>query len=188
LRVAAITCAAGVLATVPNDGGAQWGPRYLLVAVPALLLLAADTATAWWSARQTALTVALVALLLAGMAMTRAAYRGLRGSKQQYAQFVDGFELARGSVTTIVTDLWWLDQVAAATYPEARFLYVSSLPAGRAVADRLRAAGTRDFIYAASRSESPVFAAGPPWTPPCADPAPIATLPIRDVTLYTTGC
>ena len=39
------TAVAGVVLTATNDGGAQWGVRYLLVAAPPLLLLAARAAT-----------------------------------------------------------------------------------------------------------------------------------------------
>ena len=41
LALAALVAVAGVVLTATNDGGAQWGTRYLLIAAPPLLLLAA---------------------------------------------------------------------------------------------------------------------------------------------------
>ena len=38
--ITALTVVA-ILVTATNDGGAQWGPRYLLVAMPSWLLLVA---------------------------------------------------------------------------------------------------------------------------------------------------
>src|SRR5581483_6794113 len=79
----------GVLATAPNDGGAQWGPRYLLLAAMPLALLAADGTRAAWTRRGIdgwAGRLAVVAAFGAAVATTRAGYRDLRSSKRDYAQ------------------------------------------------------------------------------------------------------
>jgi hypothetical protein len=116
----------GVMLTATNDGGAQWGVRYLLVAVPALLLLAARNATdaiangPWRSMRVA--TVAVILIL--GAATSREAYLELRGAKRNY----DGLVAAARSFTRpgdiVVTNLWWLDQVAATLHGSRTFLYV----------------------------------------------------------------
>jgi hypothetical protein len=188
LRVMAVICLAGVLLTVPNDGGAQWGPRYLLVAVPVLLLLAADTASALWRRPHRLFAAAVVAIVLLGVMSSRAAYRELRGSKQVYAALTDALDRARGDTLVIVTDLWWLDQVTAALYPRVTFLYVDSNERAREVAARLSAVQA-DFLVAASGSESPVFMPGVPWfSGGCGAPALVATLNVRDLALYGAGC
>ena len=86
LYVLAATAAAGVVLTATNDGGAQWGVRYLLIAAPPLLLLAARAATdAAGAGRWRALRLAAVGLIcLAGAMTSRAAFLELRGAKRSY--------------------------------------------------------------------------------------------------------
>src|SRR6185436_15095648 len=82
----AAVAVAGVVLTATNDGGAQWGVRYLLVAAPPLLLLAARAATdaagpgRWLAARALLLTL----IFFAGAMTSRAAYLELRGTKRNY--------------------------------------------------------------------------------------------------------
>jgi len=45
----------------------------------------------------------------------RAAYRQLRGTKLGYGRIVDLIATTTAPGEFVVTDLWWLDQVAAAT-------------------------------------------------------------------------
>jgi hypothetical protein len=90
LALAALVAVAGVVLTATNDGGAQWGTRYLLIAAPPLLLLAAHGATqaaasgAWRTPRLALLAV----ILLAGAMTSRDAYVELRGTKRNYAGLV----------------------------------------------------------------------------------------------------
>jgi len=93
----AFAAIAGVVLTATNDGGAQWGTRYLLIAAPPLLLLAARAATdATGEGRWRALRVAAVAVVcLAGAMTSRAGYLELRGTKRNY----DGLVSATASFT-----------------------------------------------------------------------------------------
>jgi hypothetical protein len=137
-----------VLLTAPNDGGAQWGPRYLLLAYLPLSILATDTITyvvrlilAIRRARHsglrfgrfgtqlvfTAAVAAAVASLGVGSVwLQRAAYRELRGSKLTYARLVDFVERHAPPGRAVVTDLWWVDQVAASLTDSRRFFSVTT--------------------------------------------------------------
>jgi hypothetical protein len=134
--VAAID-AALVLLTAPNDGGAQWGPRYLLFAYVPLAILAADATSSpggaglagvrGRSAAERRMAAVIVILVVTAGAWTqRAAYRTLRGTKAEYGRLVDEISAAVPAGGTVVTDVWWLDQAAAAVASNARFLYADN--------------------------------------------------------------
>jgi len=126
LAALATVSVAGVVLTATNDGGAQWGVRYLLIAAPPLLLLAARGASEasgpgpWRGGR----LAAIVVICLAGAMTSRAAYLELRGTKRNY----DGLVSATASFVPpgdiILTNVWWLDQVAAALHGTRTFLFV----------------------------------------------------------------
>ncbi|HZI78304.1 MAG TPA: hypothetical protein VFD69_02265 [Vicinamibacterales bacterium] len=136
VALAALVAVAGVVLTATNDGGAQWGTRYLLVAAPPLLLLAARGATgaAGDGAWRTPRLVALAVILLAGAATSRSAYLELRGAKRDYEGLVVAVAAVAPAGSVIVTNLWWLDQIAAALHGTRVFLYV---PDGHAAARAL---------------------------------------------------
>ena len=83
-----------MLLTAPNDGGAQWGPRYLLFAYVPLAILASDAAPfarrdSWTKvgrsrAKRIAAAGIVSILVMAGAWSQRAAYRTLRGTKAKY--------------------------------------------------------------------------------------------------------
>lgn len=137
LALAAYVAVVGVVFTATNDGGAQWGTRFLLIAAPPLLLLAARSATdaagsgAWRPAR-----LALVAvILLAGAAVSRSAYLELRGTKRNYEGLVTATRTFTRQGDVILTNLWWFDQVNAALHGTRTFLYAAdSAAASRALA------------------------------------------------------
>jgi hypothetical protein len=137
LGLAAYVAVVGVVLTATNDGGAQWGTRYLLIAAPPLLLLAARSATdaagagAWRAPR----LVLLAVILLAGAATSRSAYLELRGAKRNYEGLVAATQSFTRPGDVILTNLWWLDQVTAALHGTRTFLYVAdSAAASRALA------------------------------------------------------
>ena len=159
LAVAALVAVAGVVLTATNDGGAQWGTRYLLIAAPPLLLLAARAATdatgdgRWRVPRLAVLSV----ILLAGAATSRSAYLELRGAKRNYQSLVAATQSFTRPGDVIVTNLWWLDQVTAALHGTRTFLYVAdSAAASRALAT-LRAERIDEvaLAWSADGAESP---------------------------------
>lgn len=156
----------GVLLSAPNDGGGQWGPRYLLAIVPPVLLLAQDAGVrllercrnrTWWVA-----TMLIAILVIAGLAATRASYRSLRGSKRIHAQVAR--EMASLGSSHVVTDLWWLDQLAAAR-PYPTFLYVAD--ADR-VSQVVRLFGEQQIerFAVVTADDSPAFAWPSGWAGP----------------------
>jgi len=120
--------------TAPNDGGGQWGPRYLLLAyLPAAVLLA-DAAAASSRANvdsasrqriSLAASLMIVALIVAGAWAQRDGYRRLRTTKQIYGRVLDFVRSEAPAGTTVVTDLWWLDQVAASATADRQFLFAA---------------------------------------------------------------
>ena len=142
-----------VFLTAPNDGGGQWTPRYLLFAYVPLVILAGDAVEAL--PRRATTVTALGLLLLACLWIQRSAYRELRGTKSTYGQVVDfvSNEVAPGGC--IVSDLWWLDQIAASATSARRLMYVPSAGDAHAVMQRLSRAVVPIVTVIRSETESP---------------------------------
>jgi hypothetical protein len=134
-----------VVVTAPNDGGGQWGPRYLLFAfVPAAIALA-DAAHAA-SRRRIAGVMLCVVLAASGVWVQRDGYRELRGTKNIYARVLDFVRREVPPQGAAVTDVWWLDQVAAAATDERRMLFVANEETARQAIRRLDEIGTPEVI------------------------------------------
>ena len=118
----------GIVLTAGHDGGAQWGPRFLLVAAPVVIVLAAHGASeALGPGYGRTARIAVVALILiAGVATSRAAYRELRGSKRAYARIVSTAATVTSPGEVLLSNVWWLDQIAAPLYGTRTFLYADS--------------------------------------------------------------
>ena len=164
LSVALVTLGLATL-TAPNDGGAQWGPRYLLLAYVPMAILATDSVSylvrLLGTARRApgrvgigglgriltqrlfiaATAIAVMTLTTGSIWLQRAAYRELRGSKLTYARLVGFVEAHTAPGGYVVTDLWWLDQVAASLATTRQFLFVSNLEAAATAMNRLNDAG-----------------------------------------------
>ena len=163
-----------VFLTAPNDGGAQWGPRYLLFAYVPLAILAADAADplgpgrveasaqkgrrpgSWRAVLATALMLVLLAL---GLWSGRSSYRTLRGTKAEYGRLVDALTVAIPPHGSLATDVWWLDQATAAADRPA-VLYADNNEEATVLIRRLEAAG-RAVTIVTSRIEPRVTV---PWT------------------------
>ena len=189
LAIAALATVAGVVLTATNDGGAQWGTRYLLVAAPPLLLLAARGATdaagagKWRSPR-----LALLALvLLAGAATSRSAYLELRGAKRSYQGLVTAIESVVPARGVVVTNLWWLDQVAAALHGTRVFLYVPDAAAAASALAIARAERLDAVTLAWSVDESP-FPLSAALDGTCFRTVATREAPLRRVQLATARC
>jgi hypothetical protein len=145
-----------VLVTAPNDGGAQWGPRYLLFACIPLTILAADTLSGLSRDGARSASVAAIALviLVGGAWNQRDAYRTLQGTKGSYGELVDFVDQSAGASPYVVTDIWWLDQAVAAR-PRLIFLF-ADLDLKRAeLLRRLQDAGIRQVIVVTLRQPLP---------------------------------
>jgi hypothetical protein len=144
LTVLALVDAALVLATTPNDGGAQWGPRYLLLATgPAALSVCWMMADMWRRRSWIGVTAAVV-LVAASLGIQRHAFKDLRSTKEGYRHLQDlVVDAARDGL--VLTDVWWLDQVAGTNGPPPVFLYAPTDRLGDATR-RLDDIGVRAFL------------------------------------------
>ena len=147
LRVLAGLTAVLVVVTATHDGGAQWGPRFLLIVTPPLIVLA-STAIAdviapgsWRPARVTLSAIIFVAALVTN----RAAYRELRGAKNVYARIVAATESLTRPGEPIVTNVWWFDQIAAPLYGTRTFVYVPDRLSATQTVGELAAARERNI-------------------------------------------
>lgn len=141
------------LAAAPNDGGGQWGPRYLLFAYVPLVLLAVDTLMELPRRRLVAgATIALV--VVAGIWVQRAAYRSLRGTKATYGRIVDFVAANVEPGGNVITDLWWLDQLAAPALDGRNVLYAADSATIRDIVRRMSELTTPSVVVVRSREES----------------------------------
>jgi hypothetical protein len=142
LYLLAIVSAIAIVLTATNDGGAQWGPRYLLVTAPVIIVLAAlGGSHALSDGYGRGVRVAIVALiLLAGLATSRAAYRELRGSKRTYARIVSATTDFTSPGDVVLTNVWWFDQITAPLYGTRTFLYANSQQVATDILHDLRTA------------------------------------------------
>lgn len=146
LELTAIVTSVLVWAGSTHDGGAQWGPRFLLISTPALvaltaLALADLTGPGRWRTARSALAWLLV---LASAWNTRAAYLDLRGTKEVYATLVQQVRDHVPEGAIVITDAWWLNQVAASLDGTRTFLTTESGAEAPAILAALEQAGIRD--------------------------------------------
>jgi hypothetical protein len=172
-----------------HDGGAQWGPRFVLIAAPALIVLAAANATdAAGPGRARKVRQALVLIvLLAGLWTTRAAYRELRGAKQFYAELVDAVDRSVQTGGVIVFSTWWFDQVVASLYSSRTFLYADSAPAAAAILHELQTAGVSSaaLVWSREQAEDDVLARAADGS---CEIAQATDLPQREVRILKVVC
>jgi hypothetical protein len=115
-------------------------------------------------------------LLVAGVWSQRAAYRTLRGTKAEYGRLLDALSGAVPAGGTIVTDVWWLDQVAAALAPRARFLYADDDREAVELTATLQAAYVSPVVRVTSRTTPHVKTWGDGCPRQAAEPLPSADL------------
>jgi hypothetical protein len=129
-----------VLVTAPNDGGGQWGPRYLLFASIPAAILTVDTLQAVAGRWRLPGRIAIAALIVASLAVQRNSYKELQGAKRAYERVVQLIERDTTPGGYIVTDVWWLDQVTACLYPFRVLMFVDSPGAAERLVSLLDAA------------------------------------------------
>ena len=140
----------GVWLTSTHDGGAQWGPRMLLIATPVLVVLSASAVNdCLGPGRAVWLRRGLVCvLLLGGIWTTRTAYLELRSAKRHSAGLVDSIERVAPTGSYVVSNVWWLDQLAASLHFSRTFLFAESTVTARAILAELEGAGIDHVVLA----------------------------------------
>lgn len=146
LQAIAVITGIGVVLTATHDGGAQWGPRFLLISAPVLLVLAARGAShAAGRGRVRALRLGLIAVILAaGLWTERSAYLELRGAKRLYGRIVSATSTLTDEGSVILTNVWWFDQVNASLYGRRVFLFVPTPAAATQALNALADANVQD--------------------------------------------
>jgi hypothetical protein len=140
------------LLIAPNDGGGQWAPRYLLAAFVPITLLAADTLQDL--PHRPAAILVIVVLVTAGAWVQRSAYRTLRGTKATYGRLADAVERLSSPGLPVVTDAWWLDQLAAAPLEHRNVLVAASTPDARDIVKRFSDLASPSVTVVRSLDES----------------------------------
>ncbi len=153
LAFVALTCSLLALLTAPNDGGSQWGPRYLLFAFIPVSILTADALAAMARRPRVLGMVAVVVVVAASLAVQRSAYKNLQGAKQAYGRLLEFVERGTAPGGYVVTDLWWFQQVTAALYPTRTVLFVDDSASARRALALL--AGESNVSAVRSERESP---------------------------------
>jgi hypothetical protein len=80
---------------------------------------------------------------------------------------------------TVVTDVWWLDQVAAVLSSRARFLYADDDREAVAITATLQAAFVTPVVRVTSRTAPQVATWGDGCPSQGAEPLPVADLEMR---------
>ena len=173
-----------------HDGGAQWGPRFVLIAAPAMIVLAAASASdAAGPGQARRFRQALVLMvLLAGLWTTRAAYRELRGTKQFYAELVQAVDTSTEKGSVIVFSTWWFDQVVASLYSSRTFLYADSAPAAASILKELQDGDIRDAVLVWSREQAADGAIANAVGGTCYQTAQIHDIPQRELRMVKVTC
>jgi hypothetical protein len=141
------------LARLP-DGGAQWGPRVLLPAIPALTLAAAVRLAVWVrSGPAPAFAVAAAVALLVNLALFSqvAGLRQLRAFNTGNHQIAT--TVAQSGAQAVITDIWYAPPLLAQLFYDGRLVFL--VDNGRDLDDllgRLEASGTTEFYYLGARS------------------------------------
>jgi hypothetical protein len=133
----------GCWLTAPNDGGGQWGARYLLVIVPPMLILAIQRFSQLTRAHRGVLLLGLW-FLAAGLVVSRTAYQELRGAKRYYSRLAATTAAQMGDARHLLTDAWWVPAAHAAVIDYRRTAVIDRA----ADAGRVLSAFSRDDVLA----------------------------------------
>jgi hypothetical protein len=189
LYAIALITLVGIVLTATHDGGAQWGPRFILIASPFLIVLAARGASAAaGEGRAQLLRGALIVIvLLAGTVTERSAYLELRGAKRQYGRIVSATSTLTNEGDVILTNVWWFDQVNASLYGHRVFLYVPTLPAATQALNELATAKTM-AVELVWTDETDGESLVPATTNTCFHIAEVQSIPERALHIASARC
>jgi hypothetical protein len=159
LTIVAVVYTIGVLLSAPNAGGAQWGPRYLLPIVPALLILAWRVAHELTKPGAPARRPALIALIILVLSSIGIQARGIELLSDSYARNLRIIQVTNARpMHLIVTDALFGPQVLAPLYFERPILFVSESAKWPALSQLLAEQGVNEFVYLTDipRDDAPV--------------------------------
>lgn len=127
---------AGCLLAAPNDGGGQWGPRYLQPMIPAFICLGLDGVAGTTMRRGVAWAIGAW-VIVAGVVVSLQAARELREAKIVSDRLVHRTAADAQGASFVVSDVWWLATYHAAAIDYRRMLFVDSPTAAAPLIDAL---------------------------------------------------
>ncbi|HEU4324010.1 MAG TPA: hypothetical protein VFS21_12750 [Roseiflexaceae bacterium] len=146
-----------VLATLPNAGGDQWGPRYLLLIYPLLLLPAALGIERLLAAPNTRARRALLALaLLVALGSTAVAAQSFAYARRWHQ--IHGTTVAAVTArphSVLVTDSWGFPHTAALGLTDQALLGVEDAAQVRRLDGLLRAQGRDELVWVSATWRTP---------------------------------
>jgi len=164
LAAAGALIVAGALLVVPSTGGAQWGPRYLLIAAPLLAAVAARPArhASTWPAPRAAAAIAWTARIVLLCAVAAQAYGlwFLYDNKTRNGRIVHRLAELTTPDETVITDIAWMPEIAAPLVPTRRMLLARSPDEVAGLARTAAAHGMHQIAVVASTGETGFFAPG----------------------------
>ncbi len=156
LRLAALFGAL-VLLTLPNPGGDQWGPRYLLLVYPLLLLLAALGIERLLAAPagRTRPTLLALALLVALGSAAVAAQSFVYVQRWHRIHSTTVAAVAARPHSVLVTDSWGFPHTAALALTDQALLGVEDAAQVRRLDGLLRAQGRGELVWVSATWRTP---------------------------------
>lgn len=153
---AAVYIALAWLLQLP-DGGAQWGPRVLLPAIPALGIAGFWRMTVWYRQARSLLLRSLLAftmVVLLGAALACEIY-GIRYIRDANVNMhLVTTAVAQSQQQVVVTDIWYAPTVIAPLFYDGHLIYmVDSGTRLDSLLERVSAKGITTFYYLGSRSK-----------------------------------
>jgi len=154
LVVTTLSFLGAVLAITPTWGGAQWGPRQLLLLMPMLALLAAGFGPISSASGRVALSAVLL-LAAISLGVQAGGVKFLAEVKGKYVNMVDNYSLLTEPGAVIASDQFFLQEVLAPIYYQRCFFYLASPQLSGEFLTALRQAKVRQFYFFFKRGPRP---------------------------------
>lgn len=147
--VSAVLLFVATMLLVPTDGGSQWSPRFLLAVVPLLAVVAAQGLRSVPRFFHT-VTAMVAAILLASTVMQIHGIVWLRAAKTDTARLASWLGELTQPGDVIISNVFWVPEVAATLAPTRRMLFSWSTADVPALASLAAARGFDRFAIVTS--------------------------------------
>ena len=145
-----------VTLTAPNDGGTQWGPRYLIAVVVPLTLLAVSHVEGWWRSREPTtwrwIAASLLIVFLVSVSQQIHSVGFLR-SLLYHRQAIHQATVEVGH-EIVLTDVWWGPSLLAPLYFDRSVMLLHRQTQLSQFVEMLRAHEIDRFVFAATQTWS----------------------------------
>ena len=147
---------AGTVAVIPHPGGTQWSARFLLPAAPLAAVLASEALGRFELARSQAASIraAAAAVIVLSVIVQGLSLVVLAHDKDAHARVTNVMESLTEPGDVIVSDLYWVPELASRLYSSRRLLFAHSAQEVTAIADRAGEKGISRLSIVTSVTES----------------------------------